>query len=102
MRRLSEFTSEAPGQDNRLRHDAEIGTTDAAVPDYLANDNEASVARDRKANALCAVDHRGVDGHHLAGRRYKRPARAARIERRIRLDDILNESPIPGSQRPPK
>ena len=72
------------------------------MTDDLTNDEESSVAGNRKANALRAVDHGGIDAHHLASRHHERPARTARIERGIRLDDILNESPIPGPQRAPE
>ena len=79
-----------------------ISTADASVPDDLANEEESSAAGNRKADALCAVDQGGVDTHHLAGRHHERPARAARIERGIRLDDVLDKSPAAGPQRPPK
>ena len=60
------------------------------------------VARDRKADALRAHDHGGVDADHLAARGHERPARIAGIERGIGLDHVLDQAAGFRAQRTPE
>ena len=71
------------------------------MADELAQDETGGVARDRKADPLCAGDDGGVDADHLAARGDERPAGVARVERRIGLDDIFDHAAGARAERPP-
>ena len=81
-----------------LRGDADEGAAHAAVLDDLAQHELRGVARDRKADALRARDHRGVDADHLAARGDQRPAGIAGVERRVGLDHVLDQPAGAGAQ----
>ena len=63
-------------------------------------DHEAGgVDRDREADALRRQDHRGVHADHPPARVDQRPARVARVERRVGLDDVVDQPPRLRAQR---
>ncbi len=80
-----------------LGGDTDIGTPHAAVPHQLAEHETRRVRRNRKADALRAHDHRGVDADNLAVGGHERPPRIAGIERGIGLDHVIDE---PSRARP--
>ena len=57
------------------------------------------VGGDRKADALRAHDHRGVDADDLAARGDQRAARIAGIERGVGLDDVVDQAARSRAQR---
>ena len=82
-----------------LRRDADVGAPHAAVPHQLAEHEVRGVGRDREADALRALDDRGVDADHLAARGDQRPAGIARVERRVGLDHVVDQPAGAGAQR---
>ena len=58
------------------------------------------VDRNREAQPLAAGDDRGVDADDSAGARDERSAGIAGIERRVGLDDMLDQASRPGAERP--
>ena len=59
--------------------------------------NDDGIGRDREAHALRSADHRGVDPDQLPCRGGERTARAARVERRVGLDHVLDRPAQSGS-----
>ena len=76
-----------------LGSDADIGATHAAMAHQFAQYETGRVRRDRKADALRAHDHRGVDADNLAVGGNQWAARIAGIERGVGLDDVIDEPP---------
>ena len=87
----------AAGERELLGRDADIGTPHAAMAHQFAQHETGCVGRDRKADALRAHDHRGVDADDLAVRRDQRAAGIAGIERGVGLDDVVDQ---PSRTRP--
>ena len=77
-------------QRHRVDADAEPGAVHAAMAQDLADHEAHRVAGDRKADALRAADHRGVDADDSASRRHQRAAGIAGIERGVGLDHVLD------------
>ena len=75
-----------------LRGDTDEGAAHAAVADQFAEHEACGVGGDRKADALRAHDHRGVDADDLAARRHQRSARIAGIERGVGLDQVVDQA----------
>ena len=75
-----------------LAGDADIGAADITVADDLGQHELRGVTGDRKADALRAIDDRGVDADDFSRRRHQRPAGIAGVERSIGLDHVLDGS----------
>ncbi len=81
----------AARQPGLLRRDADIAAPYPAVPQELADHEFRRVGGDREADALRAGDDRRVDADHLAMRRHQRTAGIARIERRVGLNQVVDQ-----------
>jgi hypothetical protein len=75
-----------------------VGAPHPAVLQELGDGEHRRVAGDREADALSTADHRGVDADHLAACGYQRAAGIARIERRVGLDDVIDQAAALGAQ----
>src|SRR5258705_246087 len=91
-------TAQRPSARLRARHvdvlagDADVGAADAAVANQPRRDEPGRVDANRKTEALRGANHRGVDPNHLPARRHERSTGVARIERRVGLDDVVDEA----------
>ncbi len=89
------FLTESLGDRRRdvLRHDPQIRTRDFAVLHDLLHDAARHIRRDREADTLIAFrtvrDDRRVDADQLAAVVHQRPARIARVDGRVGLDEVL-------------
>ena len=70
--------TQPPRDGGLLRGDADEGAAHAAVADQFAEHEACGVGGDRKADALRAHDHRGVDADDLAARRTRAVRRNCR------------------------
>ena len=95
----AESERDAARDRGRCSADPDIGPPHPPVPGDLAGDEARGVGGDRKADALRAHDHGGVDADHFARRRHQRPARIARVERRVGLHHVLDHPPGARLQR---
>src|SRR5215831_19194103 len=84
----------------RLPDDTEIRATDAPVREELAHHLLGGVDRDREADALGHRDDRRVDADDAGPRVDQRPARVARVQRDVSLDDVLDQPSRGASERP--
>ena len=82
-----------------LRGDADEGTAHAAVAYQFAEHEIRGVGGDRKTDALCPHDHRGIHADDFAVRRHQRTAGIAGIERGVGLDDVVDEPAVARAQR---
>ena len=85
------------GQRDGLHRDADPAPADAAVADQAAGDELGRVDRDREADPLRRQDDRRVDADHLAPRVDQRAARVAGVQRRVGLEDVVDQ---PAGLRP--
>ena len=92
-------TRVSAGDRRALGGDADPAASHPAVAQQLAQHERGSVRGDREADALRALDHRGVDAHDLASRRHQRAAGVAWIERGVGLDQVLQLAPALAAQR---
>ena len=67
----------------------------------FAEHKVCGVRGDRKADALRALNDRGIYADHLAARGDERPAGIARIERRVGLDHVVDQPSAARTQRAP-
>src|SRR6266545_7794496 len=81
------------GQRHILPTHTDAGATHVPVRDQLAHDELDGVHRDRETDALRRQDYRGVDTDHAAARVEERATRIPGIERRVRLDHVIDQSP---------
>ena len=79
---------------------AQVAAPDAAVTQERGQQGVDRVDRNREAQPLTAGDDRGVDAYDSAGARDERSAGIAGIERRVGLDDMLDQASRPGAERP--
>ena len=93
-----------PRQRTRNRHGlsrhADVAAANSAVANQPRRDESRRVARDREAEALCRHDDRGVDADDVAARVDQRPAGVAGVERGVGLNDVVDQPPGLGAQRP--
>ena len=76
---------------DRLAGDAEVPRRTRPCCSSCGMTQLRGVDRDREADRLRAADDRGVDADHLAARVQQRPARVARVERRVGLDHVRDQ-----------
>src|SRR5262245_51169948 len=65
----------------------------------FADDKRGRSARHRKTEALRSNDHRGIDANDLSIGRHEWAARTPRVERRVGLNDVVDQSPAGRAQR---
>ena len=70
---------------------ADVAAPDAALLDQPAGDELGRLAADGEADALRRGDDRGVDADDLAARVEQRAAGVAGIERRVGLQDVVDQ-----------
>src|SRR5215208_8231561 len=85
--------------DGVLTIDTDRCAPDAAMAEDLGQDEKSGVARYREADALRAHDHGGVDADDPPARIDERAAGIAGVQRRIGLDDVVDQAAIAGAQR---
>ena len=75
-----------------LSGDADIATLDAAIFDEPPSHKGSRIDTDGKAEPLGWENHRRIHADDVAARRHQWPSRIPRVEGRVRLDDIIDES----------
>src|SRR5438552_2631757 len=85
-----------------LTGDAEVAAAHAADGHELPEHPLGGVDRDAEAQALRTEDHRRVDADHAPWAVDQRPARVARVERHVALDDALHQAPRGGAHGAPE
>ena len=83
---------ERPGNRRCLTADAEITSTDAAVPDEKAGEPSRSIAGNREAKPLSGQNNSAVDADDVTLRCDQGTARIPGIESRISLDDVVDHA----------
>ena len=81
-----------PGELDRLADHADVAAPNASVPNETRRDKLRRVRRDRETNSLRASDDRRVDADDLGARVHQRSSGVSRIQRRIRLNDAIDET----------
>ena len=94
------MTGHMAGNDGDLTLDPERRPPHPAVLQHLQQHLQRRVAGNREADPLGARNDGGVDAHHLACRIDQRPTGIARIERRIGLDHVVDETACLRPERP--
>src|SRR5207244_2285475 len=85
-----------------LASDAEVAAAHVAGGHELPEHPPGGVDRDAEAQALCAQDHGRVDADHPPAAVDQRPARVARVQRHVALDDALHQPPRGGAHGAPE
>src|SRR5438046_1664822 len=85
-----------------LARDAEVAPAHVAGGHELPEHPLRGVDRDAEAQALRAQDHGRVDADHAPAAVDQRPARVARVERDVALDDALHQPPRGGAHGAPE
>ncbi len=80
------------GQRHILPADADTRATHVPVRDQLADDELHRVDGNRKTDALRGQNDRRVDADDVAARVEQRAARIPRIQRRVRLNDVVDQT----------
>ncbi len=93
------MTHHAARDRHRFAADAEPRAAHAAFADQRHGDAFRRRRRDGKADALRRQDDRRVDADHLSPRVDQRAAGVARIERGVRLQDVVEQAPRAGPHR---
>ena len=89
-----------PARQRDLRgRDADVCAADTAMAHQFAQHEACCVGGNGKADALGADNDGGVDADHLAARRHQRAAGIAGIERRVGLDDVVDQPAAARTQR---
>ena len=89
---------DAARQRHVLSGDADIAAAHPALADQPRGDELDGSRRDREADALRHADDRGVDADDLARGGDQRPAGIAGVERRVGLDDAVDQPARAGAQ----
>ena len=92
-------TRDGAMQRRRLRLHPDVAAPHFAIFHELRRYEFCRVDGDGKAQPLRRHDGRRVHAHNFAARIHQRPARIAGIQRGIRLDHVINQSPRLRSQR---
>src|SRR5215472_17797888 len=90
---------DATGQRHILAGDPDIAAPHPALADEPRGDELDGGRRDRKADPLRHADDRRVDADDLARRGDQRPAGIAGVERRVGLNDAVDQPAGPRAQR---
>src|SRR5206468_6775264 len=85
-----------------LAGDAEVAAAHVAGGHELPEHPLRGVDRDAEAQALRAEDHGRVDADHAPAAVDQGPARVARVERHVALDDALHQAPRGGAHGAPE
>src|SRR5439155_13499681 len=85
-----------------LPADADVAATDPSILDQPARDILGGVDGDGETNALRGQNHHRIHADDFAARVDERPAGVARIQCRVRLDDVVHQPAGIGTERPPK
>ena len=75
-----------------LTGNANIAAPDSSVANQPTGDEPGRIARNRKADALCRANHRRVHADHFPRGVDERSAGIARIQRRVGLNDVVNQT----------
>ena len=73
---------------------SDVRPADAAVAQQRRSHEPHRVAGNGEAQSLRRQNDGGVDANDLSGRRDERPAGVAGIQRRVGLDDVVDQAPI--------
>src|SRR4051812_45394752 len=85
-------THDAARDRDVLTGDADVAAADAPVLNQPPGDEFRRVDRNRKADALRGQDDGRVNADDFAPRGDERAAGVTGIERRVRLDDVVNQA----------
>src|SRR6266567_911101 len=94
------MTHQPAVQRHVLSAHADVTAPDLALFDQPAGHVFSRVDAQREADSLRRKNHRRIDPDHFAARIDQLSARIAWIQRRIGLDDIVNEPAGVGPERP--
>ena len=83
----------SPRQLDRLADHADVAAPHASVPNQSGRDELRGVGRNRETNTLRAGDDRGVHADDLGAGIHQGAARVTGIQRRVRLNDAVDEPP---------
>src|SRR5205085_2452078 len=81
-----------PRQLDGLTHGADVAPPHAPITDQPRRDELRRICRNREADPLRAGDDRRVDADDLSAGIDERSTRIARVERRVRLNDTVDET----------
>src|SRR5262245_51142726 len=84
-------------RDDLSRH-ADVAAAYAAFFDQLARDEFRSVDGGGEADSLRGQNDRRVEADHLAARVDERPAGVPRVQRRVGLNDVIDQAARPRTQ----
>src|SRR5213075_2590809 len=93
---------DAAMQRHALPGHADVAARHAAVAHQPRGDEDGGVDADGETDALRPHDHRGIDADDVAARVDQRPSGVAGIERRVGLDDVLDQAPALGAHGAPQ
>ncbi len=87
------------GSENVLHRDADVAAPDLAVAHQQHGDELRGVDPDREANPLRPREGRGVDADDASASVDERAAGVARVQRRVRLQHVIDEAARRRAQR---
>ena len=79
--------------------DAHVRTAERLAGDRLGHDRPGDVDRDGEADAVAVRGDGGVDADDIAAGVEQRPARVARVDRRVGLDEVGQRLVVVGRDR---
>ena len=96
-----------PASERLVDHDilpcnAKMAAPDAAILDQPTRHKLCRLAPNREAYPLCLGNDRRVHADNFAAAVYQRTAGIARVQCRIRLNDIVDQAPSPRGKRSPQ
>src|SRR5437773_9199701 len=83
---------------NILSGHADVTSTNAPVANESAGNKLGPIDRDRKPKSLRRLYHRRIYADNLSAGIYERAARVSRVERRVGLNDIVDQAARSRSQ----
>src|SRR5467141_985846 len=91
---------DAAGHRHGLAAHADVATRHLPVADETDRDELRGVDSDGEADSLRGQNDGGIDPDHFSARVHERAPGVARVQRRIGLDDVVDETARLGSERP--